>query len=220
MESVNDNIEIWNGFALIKDDTHFTKWVKEHKSLCTDPYHLELVKQYIPKGGVVIDGGANIGTFTNSYCDLVGQSGRVYAFEPNMVAFICLSKNAPLAEKHFAALGSTNGYCTVQDKDKNHGAAYCEQGGTVAVKTIDSLELDRLDFVKLDIEGWELDALRGAAETIKRCRPVLDIEINDATLERNGLTDRDLYEYVESIGYSIAHRIGQKPQVDIICVPK
>jgi len=62
--------------------------------------------------------------------------------------------------------------------------------------------------------------LKGAAETIQRCRPVLDIEVNDATLARMGLTDNDLYAYIESIGYEIIDRIGVKPQVDIICVPK
>lgn len=224
---MDDRIEVWNGIALIKDDTHFTKWVKEHKSLLTDPHHLAVVKKYIPVGGVVIDGGANIGTFTVPYAELVGDYGKVYAYEPNPLAFECLIHNAPAnVVCKMLALG-VSGFCIVSDESKNHGAAFCckinrkeIQESTTIVAEIDNHYYNRLDFIKLDIEGWELEALKGATETIKRFHPVLDIEINDATLARMGLTDNDIYSYLCELGYEIVETIGQKPQIDAIFVWK
>lgn len=228
MEHPKDpRIEIWNGIALIADDTHFTKWVKEHGSLITDPYHVAIAAKYIRKGDVVIDGGANIGTFTKAFADMVGENGTVFAYEPNGLAFDCLAYNAQSFVSFVTlsayALGAKYGMCQIKDESQNHGMAYCiETKSNKAdglITSIDSESFYRLDFVKLDVEGWELATLQGAIETIKRFQPVFDIEINDATLARMGLSPNDIYQFMHDLGYTIAERIGEAPQVDVIFLP-
>lgn len=233
MEHPNDpRIEIWNGIALIADDTHFTKWVKEHGGLITDPHHVAIAAKYIRKGDVVIDGGANIGTFTKAFSDIVGETGIVLVFEPNEIALNCLRYNIDnFGNKNVVdygfGLSKKHGFGLVVDNDKNHGTAYIEKAENTLLENVVTLTyvdvllstLERCDFIKLDIEGFELAALQGATETIKRFQPVFDIEINDATLARMGLSPNDVYQFMHDLGYTIAERIGQAPQVDVIFLP-
>lgn len=234
----DDRIEIWNDIALIADDTHFTKWVKEHGSLITDPHHVAIAAKYIRKGDIVIDGGANIGTFTKAFADLVGGEGLVIAFEPNPLAYECLKYNFSDYPNKWvyllnSALGSTQGFCEINDNDKNHGTAYVSNlskndgGSNIRIVAIDKFTTPfintkadgTISFIKLDIEGFELSALQGSVETIKRFQPVFDIEINDATLARNGVTPNDVYQFMHDLGYTITELIGEAPQVDVIFLP-
>jgi hypothetical protein len=63
--------------------------------------------------------------------------------------------------------------------------------------------IDRLDLIKMDIEGAELRALRGGTESIRRFRPVILIELNPGTLERDGCSVPDVVVFLEDLGYTI-----------------
>ena len=89
-------------------------------------------------------------------------------------------------------------------------------GEEIKLTTIDSLELERLDFIKLDIEGYELFALKGAEETIKRCKPLIAFEILSHA-SNYGYTEKQMFDYLivgsglfGSIFAYEANKIGKK----------
>lgn len=214
----NPKIEIWNNCALIADDTHFTPWAKKHGSVVFH-HHISSYSQYIPKGGVIVDGGANQGMYSAAFCELVGEDGCVYSFEPNELPFICLCINAPNANKYMMALGEKDGFCDMSQCN-NYGAAHLKSGDRVAVRPLDFLGLTRCDLIKMDLEGYELFALKGAEETIKNNKPVLVLEVSPGHMSRFGYSPQNLYDYLDYLDYKIVQRMGKEEQSDIICLPK
>jgi FkbM family methyltransferase len=119
----------------------------------------------------------------------------VRTFEPEPVNFSCLEANtAHLANviPVCAALGELEKRVSMVwpemgRKAGNPGTFHVGDGSDAAMMTIDSLELDDCDLIYLDIEGYEVAALRGAAETIERCSPVIGVEDYGAYMSRFGL---------------------------------
>lgn len=154
-------------------------------------------------GLVVIDGGANIGAYTVPLAKHIEQwDGAVIAYEPQERVYYALCGNIALnnlfnVQAMQSALAANGQWVAVPQLDfrmpANYGMitlnpaldAYEKHLGqaidrdntlSVPVTIIDKLNLERLDLLKLDIEGMELDALAGAKETIERCRPVIMVE--------------------------------------------
>jgi hypothetical protein len=69
----------------------------------------------------------------------------------------------------------------------------------------------RIDLIKIDVEGYELHVLRGSLQTLKRCRPVLFIELDDNNLRDQGDSAQSLVKYLEELGYSITDAVNGSP---------
>jgi len=165
--------------------------------------------QLLPEGGVALDGGANQGVYACGFAARVGPSGRVLAFEPEPGARAALEANIALngfrnVAVSDAALTDAAGDVALDVSGGSVRASIAKDLGhertlSVPATTIDAevarAGLDRLDLVKLDIEGAEAQALRGAAQTLERFRPVLAVEIvgRDDYAEIAGL--------LEGVGY-------------------
>lgn len=168
----------------------------------------ELFRQLIRPGFVVVEAGANIGAHTLFLAKAVGPDGVVLAFEPQRMLHQILCANMALNEitnvhaRHMA-LGDGNGtlYTPVLDYRRffNFGGVSLnsEKGEPVAVASLDSFNLPRLNLLKADVEGMEVELLRGGAETIRRCRPLLYVE-NDRR-ERSS----ELVELIFSLNYRV-----------------
>lgn len=134
-------------------------------------YHVELIK----KNATVVDGGANIGVFS-IFAAQKHPDATIYAFEPTPSTFKKLQANTakyPNIKCFNYALGAENGEVSIVDLGNFDGRNYIGAGGIpVEMKTIDSLNIP-MDFLKMDTEGYEADILKGAAETIKKYRPVI-----------------------------------------------
>lgn len=215
-----------NGFAVLENDTHISKWVKDSGTLEIAVPMLTPFKQYIPEGGCVVDVGASIGDHTLTYAKWVGHKGMVWAFEPYIEAYKCLvhNVNSYLQVAAFNT-GLSNSVCqsSIQVCD-NAGASYITDSiGDIRLETLDCYEMDDVNFIKLDIEGFEFRAIQGAVETIKRCRPVMLVEVNRYALERAGTSSDKLGKLITSLGYHIEitdKRIKwNDPQFDILCLP-
>jgi FkbM family methyltransferase len=167
-------------------------------------------------GGVVLDGGANIGLFTVLAATLVGRAGLVVACEPAPATMALLRENvARNALEHVtlreAALADAPGLLTLRVFDPGSGYssfAPADAAGAheveVAVTTLDELAgdlLDRVTLVKLDVEGAELRALRGASALLSRARPDFIVELEDAHLARQGSAIADVQSLFEDAGY-------------------
>lgn len=150
----------------------------------------EAFDQLVRPGNWVVEVGANIGSHTIHLAQLVGDSGVVWAFEPQRLVFQLLAGN-------MAINGLTNVYCKqncVSDapgivkvpqldatKVNNWGGLSMlnhAKGEPVEAIALDSLNLEKCDFLKIDVEGMELQVLRGAARLIDRCRPIIYTEID------------------------------------------
>lgn len=170
---------------------------------------LQLLLAYINAGDIVAEVGANIGAHTVPMARAVTEAGRVFAFEPQRLISQMLGGNLALnglwnvmADR--VALGAKQCVMSVPPVDysqpNNFGSVSLKEGGVgepVAVMNLDYYQFSRLDLLKIDVEGMELDVLTGCEETIKRLRPILYFE-ND----RNDRQEK-LCQYVESLGYNL-----------------
>ncbi len=154
---------------------------------------LEFGHTLISPSETVVDGGASQGIYTCAFAAKVGPSGRVYAFEPLAYAVECLRNNVAL--NGFGNVGVFEGALAEKAGtsfiDMTRGPAYASivhdfghgSGTEVATFAIDELrrdgQLGKLDFIKLDVEGAELAALKGARETIGQDKPRLCVEANE-----------------------------------------
>jgi FkbM family methyltransferase len=225
-------IETREGWWVLKDDTHLSRWVEQSGHLWNED--LGFLRKYIPVGGTVVDAGASLGDHAFSYAEMVGEKGRVVAFEPQQLSFECLKHNMrDLLQVSVvdSALSDDFGNAVLH-KDANVGGSHYTIELPVGDEEACSMApLDhfegflglRCDFIHLDLEGFEVRALRGARHILTHYRPVLMIEVNHGALARQGAEETHLRALLLSFRYDI-HEIGAgQPsdlQRDIICTPK
>lgn len=144
----------------------------------------------------------------------------VYTFEPNRENFDCLTENTKHAgniESYRAALGAEPGKCGLINPDfesDNAGTWHMAPGDDVPVMYVDGLPLDCLDFLCLDVEGFELDALLGAEQSIKVHRPVIMLE--EKPLPHMTRPPEAAREWLETnFGYYAAARAHR----DVVLIP-
>lgn len=173
----------------------------------------EILKVMRP-GGVMLDLGANFGYYSIKVATALGGDCRIYAFEPNpstMARFRTnLERNAVQGVFPIdAGVSDAPGGAEIVKCPGHSGAAYLREprgdAADVRVTTIDhfcaSRKIDRLDLIKMDIEGTEIRALRGGGETIARFRPAILLEVNPETLAREGSLASELVVLLENLGY-------------------
>ena len=172
-----------------------------------DPRIRELLCPMLHPGDVVIDGGAFVGDHTVAFSDAVGPTGQVWAFEPDPECFDCLLFNTkgranvlPLP----AALGATRSFVKLIHVERNASSTFVNpsEDGIDAVP-LDAFTFDRLDFIKLDLEGYELQALRGAEATITQHHPTMVLE-SGIQLQRYGDSHDDLVDWLNAHGYDVS----------------
>jgi len=210
-----------NGIAVIEGDTHISKWVEESGRLDHDQYALPIILEHIEEGHLVVDAGAFIGDHTRSYLDKVGAGGIVMAFEPNPEAFECLVYNCPEADTIPFGLSDASTPARL-GKRANAGASMIgDEGEFIQLDRLDNYGLKQLDFLKLDVEGYEMNALEGARNTIAHFRPKMWIEINEYALNQQDCSPREIYRFLEGFNYEIIpYPEDNIPQYDILCIPQ
>lgn len=184
-----------------------------------EPELMVALRPHLRPGGVFVDAGANLGVFTLFAAARVGPAGRVLAFEPSGREFAQLERNVALnglgqVSLHRAALGEAAGEAELRVAEEGHaghntlgsGFAYdvaeAARERVAVVRLDDALAgMERCDAIKLDIEGAELRALRGAAETLARLRPVLAVEMSGASLAANGASVAEVMRFLDAAGY-------------------
>jgi len=194
-----------NGICILDNDTYLSKWVQGQGHLIMhQDVALQRNLRLIKPGDVVVDGGAALGDHTAAYLQAVGPSGYVFAFEPNKEYVHCLSRNCPGAIWYDRALWFEHAWLRMDIEEVgNIGAGFISKDGQRHVEAValDWLDLTRCDFIKLDVEGSELEALQGAVDTIKRCRPIIQCEINPPLLKKFGHTPEDVEAWLKVRGY-------------------
>jgi FkbM family methyltransferase len=223
------------GVAVVEGDLLSSRVEQAGTLACADGW-LQAFKAYIPEGGTVCDIGAALGDHTASYAAMVGSTGRVYAFEPYGPFLQCLYHNTAdmpnvIVSGYALADRESIGVMVRSEAQPNNlGMAHLEtvsgHGEWVRVKTLDQMSesWDRLDFVKIDVEGMEPAVLDGAKATLTRFRPTLLIEVNTKALRLKGYSPADVYQRLRALGYTsfVPTRPGDtlaSAEIDILCVP-
>lgn len=202
-------------------------WVAHLFKAVAYQYHRPLLpqlKRIVPRNGIIIDVGAHAGQFAKLFSRLVPR-GTVYAFEPGAYALSILKlvvKWKGLSNVRILRLGLSDesGSQTLHVPLKRHGTfgfglahlgAPTGERKTHAQKirlsTLDLFVqehmLHRLDFVKADIEGWEVNMLKGGLRSIRELRPSLMLEINEVALKRANASPQQIFDLILPLGYSV-----------------
>lgn len=175
------------------------------------------IRSQLKPGDSFVDGGANVGIFTLTAAATVGPTGRVVACEPSAATMAALRANVALngfgwvdlhqvglAERRgrveFFSFGATPELSSFAPADVAHATRH-----EVETATLDDLArgLPRLALVKLDIEGAEVRALRGARDVLENIRPDLVVEVEPDHLARQGSSVEELAALLADARYDM-----------------
>jgi FkbM family methyltransferase len=185
-------------------------------------------KEYaIRPGDVVLDVGAHIGSFTIKAAREAGPTGGVVSFEPSAENFSLLSRNVEAnscanIRLYKVAVGSQPGTAQLQlHRRRGTNSLYphptSEPIGVeeVAVRTIDSvadeLNLKRVDFMKIDVEGAELEVLKGAKKVLSEYHPSIAMETHEF-----GPSEEEITEFLGILGYATKRVPYQTRQLGLL----
>ena len=195
----------------------------------------KVIKKLVRPGAAVFDIGANIGAHTLPLARLVGPNGKVYAFEPTAYAFGKLKRNLaqnpdltprvlaeqvrltspragdspeiysswrlvgqePRHQKHFGIPKSTEGSRSMTLDD------YWETAGS-----------PKVEFIKLDVDGFEVEVIQGSQRMLKQCRAPICMELSPYVLEERGSSFAELFNVLGECGYQLVDLKRRFPIVD------
>lgn len=160
-----------------------------------------------PQKRVAILAGGNVGVWPKHAAKHFEQ---VFTFEPDPTNYECLCKNVtePNIQYANAALGETAGTVGMAQDFTNCGAHRVFGNGTTAMVTIDGLNLENVDLIQLDVEGYEFFALKGAEKTIDQCKPLIVLEMK-AHGNFYGVAEAEIVQWLKERGYQRLFRAGR-----------
>jgi FkbM family methyltransferase len=170
-----------------------------------EPFETEIVKTEVRKGDIVLDIGANIGYYTLIFANLVGPEGKVFAFEPDPGNFDLLEKNVEANGYHNVilvnkAVSNKNGKIKLYLSDDIGDHRTYDPGDGRKFVEIEAVRLDdyfkqgtsRVNFIKMDIQGAEWEAIQGMNLLLQKNRDVKVItEFSPKLLRISGIRPED-----------------------------
>lgn len=180
----------------------------------------KLIRVSLKNGKNALDIGGNIGLQSIRMSQCVGETGKVYAFEPlhylqeKFKRNIALNNAANVTLFPFALANEAyEATFTIEKSSWNQGTFSLNntrdgaEKQTVAVKVADNLteiqQLESLDFIKIDVEGFEFQVLLGLKETISKYKPRIIFEYDDNYWVKTGQHIDDCYLFLQELGYTI-----------------
>lgn len=182
---------------------------------CLDYWDERIIRKLLHPGAVCLDIGAHIGYYSLLMSRWVGPSGKVISFEPMPYTYSFLATNlqrnrARNVVAKQTAVGDIAGYVQMEVADNRRlgWSSVSESGNTkVSCTSVDAeIEANRLemvDFIKIDVEGYELNVLRGCEQTIKQLRPKIMFEVNERALRQHRADLGVLEDFFLSHSYSL-----------------
>lgn len=200
-----------------------------------EPEETQMIKNIVKEGMTVLDIGANIGYFSILMANLVGPNGKVYSFEPNPKMFQRLQKNLEINTNLSVQIkinqvaigekeGKANFFCPPHGFEGLGGLQDTNRISIDNVINVDVITLDKfmkdnnvqkLDFIKLDVEGGEFGVLKGAEDTLNKYHPIILFEGEEENTAAYNYRVFQLLNYLENLGY-IVKKAGS---VNFIAIP-
>ena len=165
-----------------------------------------LINYYPKEGDVIIDGGAYVGLFAIYCSSLVGKKGKIYAFEPDKESYDKLLKNLrlngidnviSLRVGLWSKKGKLKFYLNGEGTSPLIKSTNREE--ILDVDTLDNLNLKKVDLIKADIEGSEIEALKGMKKTLRKCSPKLAIA--SYHILEGGMAFKKVEQFLKKLGY-------------------
>ena len=198
-------------YWLPDSDLHFRQILQGKSNYIEE--HLLKSLDFVKSWEVAVDVGAHVGICSRM---LAGKFKVVHAFEPALDTFECLWRNLEGCANvvhHQVALGEGEGRVHMEDdvskptRVGNTGARFVREGGDILMFALDSWGLQKVGFLKIDVEGYELRVLEGARETLLSCKPTVMIEVGKSPEDRYGLRTRAPIQFMEGLGMKEALRV-------------
>lgn len=181
----------------------------------------EVLMNLVRSGDTILDIGTNYGTTILQFGKLIGSSGRAYGFEPDPVNFSICSEN--LSRNNLSnvsveniGLGRKMGeVALVVDTESNRG---CNRIGVPSTdkewhkvviwnldEWIEDRKVGKVDLIKIDVEGYEMEVLSGATRLLNEFAPTLFVELDDSNLGQQGSSAKELVQFLEKHRFAITH---------------
>jgi FkbM family methyltransferase len=185
--------------------------------------NFSFLKSACKKGSVVLDIGAHIGLFSSIAAKIIGDTGKIFAFEPTPNTLSVLRQTIrinnledmvePVKQAMGRETGKTIFFISDNEADNSNSLVSYKQdrelkGVEVEINTIDNFaatkRLSRIDFIKIDAEGAEYDVLQGAAEVFRLYRPFCILAIHPEPIAKKGDKMEDIYDLLLQLNYNIS----------------
>lgn len=156
-----------------------------------EPGNVRVIRDHVRPGDLCLDVGANVGAMTLAMAQAAAPGGQVFAFEPGPPFFDRLTRNVALNPAYAATIrcenvgvsdtaGTLRWAEDPRDFGRGNGGVVASGGVEIPVVTLDSYAAEhlrgRVAFIKVDVEGWELHVLKGAAAILRDHRPTVLFE--------------------------------------------
>lgn len=200
-----------------------------------EPLSTKILSKSLKSGMVCLDIGSNIGYYTCLESLIVGNSGKIIAIEPSPINFKYLQKNVELQESknielHNFACGNREGKIDFLVSNRSNWSRVASddlidappdaiiEKISIEIKKLDLFlqekNLEKLDFVRMDVEGYESNILKGLEDTLRIFKPSLQIEVHLFILGNESTVN--LLTFFENLGYEICYYIPREMDVPIL----
>lgn len=163
---------------------------------------IDLLKQRDCRFEHCVDIGAHVGLWSRPLLD---HFNRLTAFEPISILNECYEKNVPLerVSLHKVALGAEKKTITINVDQTDSGGTHITPNGNTQVEMdkLDNFDLGQVDYIKMDVEGYESEVLKGAVNLLDTQSPVIHLELKMASLSRWGLDKDAVRSWLADKGY-------------------
>lgn len=207
-------MKLHKGAWLPDQEEHMVEWCDKHGEMVdgktTYQYKkLQAALGYVKNWRVACDIGAHVGFWS---MHLAKRFEELHAFEPMKEMQECWLKNVDgiNAELHPYALGSESGMVSLTIPKGSTGGTHISGSGDIAMHPLDSFHLRDVDFIKIDVEGYELDVLKGATETLDRCQPCIIVEqkLHTPGGQKHISGGRPAVDFLLDLGYKLRKEMG------------
>lgn len=196
-------------------DTHFERWILEGEYQKKQRDALfEYMEERRPIE-YILDVGAHVGLWSRPMMHRANTK-YIWAFEPNQLVRECYVLNMGGFENYSIypfALGDKNrkGHLNVETDNSGNTNIHPTKNGDTEIRTLDSFNFEHIDYIKVDVEGFEYNFLKGAVDTLNRCRPFVHLEMKSKNMRNS---KEEFTRFMKNIGYSQVLKVGAEVLYD------
>ena len=191
------------GWWLPDTDTHFEHYIKDggyqtvHRNTILN--HIVMNKHTLKN---CVDVGSHVGFWSKDFTELFNHT---YAFDPIPQVRECYVKNItnPNYTLYPYGLGKEEKTIKVSYYPEETGNTHANEQGNleINVRTLDSFDLNFIDYIKIDAEGYEIEVVEGAKNLIEKCKPFIHIEAKKKVMVKQNITMNAIEELFKRINY-------------------
>ena len=199
------NIEKLSGGLWVPSmDSQIQKWREEGHPYMQDTCLnklMEWCKIQNKQFNLIVDVGAWCGTWSLS---MQRFAKNIHCYEPNKVHFECLARNVgphSHVRVYNQAIGNQDGFVKLTEDNATQNTRVLLEEGETKISMLDKLELSGVDFIKIDVEGLEMEVLKGAGKTLDNVEYLM-VELNGNS-EKYGSSKKDIKDHLKSLGFKV-----------------